>query len=101
MAAPFTTPKDEWIWANESVARAKRELAKLEREAKSYYDDDEINFSNAFRFALFKAKEELKKAERKLKSTTKKLAKRTTNPMRKKITQKQLNVGITCGAAVG
>lgn len=91
MAAPFTTPKDEWQWANEAVARAKRELAELERQAKSYFDDDEINFTNEFRYALFKAQEKLKKAERKLKSTTKKLAKRTTNPMRKKITQKQLN----------
>lgn len=86
MAAPFYTLEHEIEDAKRAVGLAKRDVTELERQAKTYYDGDELNYSNSFRYELLKGYEKLEKAERKLK----RLLKRKTNPMKKKATAAQL-----------
>lgn len=80
MAAPFATLESDIQDAKRAVGLARRDLTELERQAKTYYDDDEINFSSSFRYAYMLGKEKLEKAERKLN----RLLKRKTNPMPKR-----------------
>jgi hypothetical protein len=73
--------------AKRAVGLARRDMTELERQAKTYFDDDEIMFSPSFRYAMMKGKEKLQKAERALK----RLLKRKPNPMpKRKATAAQL-----------
>jgi hypothetical protein len=78
--SPFATVDHDLIGAQEAVARARRDWCEMERQARTYYDGDEIMFSASFRNAYRKAREKLDKAERALKMATKKKTTRRKNP---------------------
>lgn len=71
---PLTTLKDEITWAEEDLAKAKRDLEKEQRTARLY--DDPIEYTPDLRYALMKGEEKYKKADRKLQ----RLLKRKGNP---------------------